>query len=495
MTVWQAVEHLIAYGIRQDLITPADSVYARNRILDAIGMSAPQHTGELTGNPPLEEILRVLLDDACGRDVIENRIGERDLLDTRIMGCLVPFPAAVQARFGSLYAQSPDKATDWFYAFCQDCDYIRRYRIARDIRWTTPSEYGEMEISINLAKPEKDPRDIAAAKNATGSTYPQCALCLENEGYAGRSDFPARQTLRLVPVELVGERFGFQYSPYVYYNEHCIVINQRHIPMQINRDSFARLLSFVKQFPHYFIGSNADLPIVGGSILSHDHFQGGRHELPMARAVAEWGFAVRGYPNVEASVLKWPLSVIRLRSSRESELIELGTRILEKWRGYSDESAGIFASTDNEPHNTITPVARQRAGVFELDLALRNNRATSDHPSGVFHPHAELHHIKSENIGVIEVMGLAILPPRLKKELAAIADILKKGGDLRDNPLTGKHAAWVRGFLHRVPGSGTLEPVLYEEIGKVFVKVLECCGVFKRTAQGKEAFVRFVQGL
>lgn len=499
MIVGNAIQYLIGYAIRTELLHPGDAVYARNRILEALRLDAVPDDGDDAADEPadidLETALRVLLDDACRRGVAGNTVTERDLFDTRIMGCLTPPPHEVAASFKALQAESPRAATDWFYRFCQDCDYIRRYRMIQDVRWTVPSEYGEMELSINLAKPEKDPREIAAARGAPASGYPLCQLCLENEGYASRVNHPARQNLRIIPIAVSGEEWGFQYSPYVYYNEHCIAINKRHIPMAVNRRSFGKLFSFLETFPHYFIGSNADLPIVGGSILSHDHFQGGRHDFPMAKAAVEERFVPEGFPGVEAGIVKWPLSVIRLRGGDAGELVELGNRILRLWRRYSDAEAGIFAETDGVPHNTITPIARKRGDVFELDLALRNNLTTPEHPLGVFHPHAKYHHIKSENIGLIEVMGLAILPPRLKRELAAVAQTLADNGALADNPETARHAAWAEAALADCRGGepGVIEERIRTEVGRVFVKVLECCGVFKRDAAGKEAFRRFVK--
>ncbi len=396
-------------------------------------------------------------------------------------------------QFKSLYAQSPKTATDWYYEFSQDTNYIRRDRIAKDVKWIAPTEYGDLDITINLSKPEKDPKAIAAAKNLPASAYPRCQLCAENEGYAGRVNHPARQNHRVVPITINGSPWFLQYSPYVYYNEHCICFNREHVPMKIDRACFGKLLDFVGQFPHYFVDSNADLPIVGGSILAHDHFQGGRYTFAMEKAPVETPVTFPGYEDVAAGVVKWPMSVIRLTADDPARLVNLADRILTAWRGYTDESAFIFAETDGDPHNTITPIARRRGEKFELDLVLRNNITTPEHPLGVYHPHAELHHIKKENIGLIEVMGLAVLPARLKAELVAVADALVSGADLRSNELTEKHADWAEGFapnyaITRENALGIVE----KETGLVFAKVLEHAGVYARNDEGKAAFLRFI---
>lgn len=498
MTVDDAVTGLVAYALRTGLLDPLNAAHARNAVLDALRLDAFHAGAEReSGDAPLEDMLRALLDDARARGIVNDTTTERDLLDTRVMGCLTPPPGDVVRRFRTLREESPQAATDWFYRFCQDCDYIRRYRMRHDVRWTVPSEYGDIELSINLAKPEKDPREIAAARGLPASGYPLCQLCLENEGYAGRLNHPARQNLRIIPVEIAGEAWGFQYSPYVYYNEHCIAVNSRHIPMALDRRTFARLFSFLESFPHYFIGSNADLPIVGGSILSHDHFQGGRHDFPMAKAAIEERFALPGFPGVEAGVVAWPLSVVRLRHDRAETLADAAEHILSVWRGYDDPGAGIAAATDGVPHNTVTPIARRSGGLYELDLALRNNRTTAEHPLGLFHPHAEYHHIKSENIGLIEVMGLAILPARLKRELAAVARGLAAGEPLGNIPEAGRHAEWAETALADCRGMelSAIDERIRTEVGRVFVKVLECCGVFKRDAAGKAAFRRFLESL
>ena len=418
----------------------------------------------------------------------------RDLFDTELMGRLIPRPAQVIEAFQSLCAADPRKATDWYYKFSQDTNYIRRDRIAKDMLWKAPTEYGELDITINLSKPEKDPKTIAAAKNLPASAYPRCQLCAENEGYAGRVNHPARQNHRIVPITINGSPWFLQYSPYVYYNEHCICLNSEHTPMKIDRACFAKLLDFVRQFPHYFVGSNADLPIVGGSILAHDHFQGGHYTFAMEKAPVETPFTFPGYEDIDAGIVKWPMSVVRIASENPERLIDLADRILTAWRGYTDKDAFIFAETDGEPHNTITPIARRRGEKFELDLVLRNNITTKEHPLGVYHPHAELHHIKKENIGLIEVMGLAVLPARLKEELAAVAKCLATGSGLRVNELTAKHADWAEGFVRKytITKENALD-IVQKETGLVFAQVLEHAGVYKRSNAGKQAFVKFLE--
>lgn len=444
----------------------------------------------------LEQILGGICDYAYEQGILEeNSVGYRDLFDTKVMSLLVDRPSNVIRRFRALYQEDPKKATDYYYKFSQDTDYIRRYRIARDRKWTAPTQYGELDITINLSKPEKDPKAIAAARLAKQTSYPKCLLCRENEGYAGRLNHPARQNHRIIPVTINGSDWGFQYSPYVYYNEHCIVFNSQHTPMKIERATFAKLLDFVRQFPHYFVGSNADLPIVGGSILSHDHFQGGCYEFAMAKAPVEKELTFAGYEDVKAGIVKWPMSVIRISSADTERLIDLADKILLAWRGYTDEDAFIFAETDGEPHNTITPIARKRGSLYELDLVLRNNITTKEHPLGVYHPHAELHHIKKENIGLIEVMGLAVLPARLKDELEHLQTAILAGSDIRADEELAKHADWVDELKQKY-GSFTKETigtVIRDEVGIVFMKVLEHAGVYKRTEQGQEAFLKFVE--
>ena len=457
--------------------------------------TAGRSPGRCTGETDLPETLSVLLDDAFARGVLaENSVVYRDLLDSELMGRLTPRPAQVIERFNSLYAVSPEAATDWYYAFSQDTNYIRRDRIAKDVQWKTATEYGELDITINLSKPEKSPKAIAAARNLPASDYPRCQLCAENEGYAGRVNHPARQNHRIIPITISGKPWYFQYSPYVYYNEHCICLNLVHTPMKIDRDCFAKLLDFVRQFPHYFVGSNADLPIVGGSILAHDHFQGGRYTFAMERAEIETPFVFPGYEDVRSGIVKWPLSVVRIRCADSERLVSLADEILNRWRAYTDEAAVIYAETDGVPHNTITPIARRRGGDYELDLVLRNNLTTEEHPLGLYHPHAELHHIKKENIGLIEVMGLAVLPARLKTELAAVAGCLASGGDLRADELTAKHADWAEGFRTKydITPENVMD-IVRRETGLVFAQVLEHAGVYKRTPEGRAAFLRFLE--
>ena len=436
----QAIADLVQYALDTGLVEEADRVWAINGLLEDLGLSDWE---EVPGRVrPLEEILGEILDWAVAQGRIEDGTTSRDLFDTKLMGRLTPRPAQVRAAFAERYARSPEEATDWYYQFSQNTDYIRRYRVARDQKWIAHTDYGDLEITINLSKPEKDPRAIAAARSAPQGGYPKCLLCRENEGYAGRMNHPARQNHRLIPVTIDGKDWFFQYSPYVYYNEHCIVFNGQHVPMKIDRSAFRKLLDFVKQFPHYFVGSNADLPIVGGSILSHDHFQGGRHVFAMEKAPVERAVSFPGFADVEAGIVRWPLSVIRLRCGDDNRLVDLAEKILTAWRGYTDEEAVIYAHTDGQPHNTITPIARMRNGRYELDLVLRNNLTTPEYPLGLYHPHPELHHIKKENIGLIEVMGLAVLPARLKGELAELADALVQGADLRGSETLAKHADW-----------------------------------------------------
>ena len=492
----EAIRALVRYALDKGLIQPSEEMWAVNALLEALSLdSYTPPEGEPTAEEDLPAILVTLVDDAYARGVLaENSIVYRDLFDTKLMGVLTPRPAQVIEKFQALYAKSPRAATDWYYQFSQDTNYIRRDRIAKDVQWKAPTEYGELDITINLSKPEKDPKAIAAARNLPASAYPRCQLCAENEGYAGRVNHPARQNHRIVPITINGSPWYLQYSPYVYYNEHCICLNKVHTPMKIDRACFAKLLDFVGQFPHYFVGSNADLPIVGGSILAHDHFQGGRYTFAMEKAPVETPFAFPGFEDVRAGIVKWPMSVVRLTAADPARLIDLADRILTSWRGYTDESATILAETDGEPHNTITPIARRRGTDYELDLVLRNNLTTEEHPLGLYHPHAELHHIKKENIGLIEVMGLAVLPARLKTELAAVADKLVKGEDLRADPLTEAHADWAEGFApsYTITADNALD-IVYKETGLVFAKVLEHAGVYARTPEGQDAFLRFLR--
>ena len=487
---------LVQYGIETGLVPACEKIYTTNLLLDLFHEDDYEEPSVIPAKP-LEAILRDLLDIAVKRELIPDSIAYRDLFDTRLINCLVPRPSQVQQLFWEKYKHSPIEATEYFYKLSQDSDYIRRYRVCKDQKWKVKSEYGDIDITINLSKPEKDPKAIAAARNAKASSYPKCLLCMENEGYAGRVNHPARENHRIIPVTIHNSQWGFQYSPYVYYNEHCIVFNGEHIPMKIDRPAFIKLFDFVKQFPHYFLGSNADLPIVGGSILSHDHFQGGNYTFAMAKAPIEEHVTLLGFEDVEAGIVKWPLSVLRIRHKDEKRLIDLATHVLEVWRNYTDESAFIYAYTDGEPHNTITPIARKIGDIYELDLTLRNNITTEEHPLGVYHPHAELHHIKKENIGLIEVMGLAVLPSRLKDEMALLEEYILSGKDIASNETLKKHATWVKEFLpkYNTIHKENIEEILQQEIGKVFVKVLEDAGVYKCTAEGREGFRRFIKAL
>ena len=447
----------------------------------------------------LEAILQFIDDYAYDRGLIEeNSVVYRDLFDTRVMNCFVRRPSEVIRIFNEKYAVSPKEATDFYYEYSKNSDYIRTYRIAKDIKWVYESEYGDIDITINMSKPEKDPKAIAAARNAKQSSYPKCLLCVENEGYAGRINHPARENHRIIPIKILGKEWGFQYSPYVYYNEHCIVLNREHTPMTINREVFEKLFDFIRQFPHYVIATNADLPIVGGSILSHEHFQGGNYSFAMSRAVIEKEVVFKGFEDVEAGILKWPMSVIRIRSTSQERLVDLADKILGAWREYTDEEAFIFAKTNGEPHNTITPAARFANGKYELDLALRNNITTEERPLGVYHPRNEYHHIKKENIGGIEVMGLAILPSRIKSEMELLARCITEGKDIRSFDELLKHADWAEEFIPKYEGKineENVDEILKVEIGKVFVKVLEDAGVFKRDKKGREYFMKFIESV
>lgn len=505
--IQNSIRELVRYGLATGLVEPEDTIYTTNRLLELFGLEEPEDaetpiTADKEEEPRLAEklegILKDMLDYAAEKGLLENdSVVYRDLFDTKIMSVLVARPSEIIRKFRECYAVSPEAATEYFYKFSQDTDYIRRYRVCKDQKWVTPTPYGDLDITINLSKPEKDPKAIAAAKNAKQSGYPKCQLCMENEGYAGRVNHPARQNHRIIPITINGGQWGFQYSPYVYYNEHCIVFNSKHIPMKIEHDTFVKLFDFVKLFPHYMLGSNADLPIVGGSILSHDHFQGGHYEFPMAKAAVDTDFTVKGYEDVRAGIVNWPMSVIRLAGPDSDRLISLADVILEKWRGYTDEAAFIYAETDGEPHNTITPIARKRGENYELDLVLRNNITTEEHPFGVYHPHAKLHHIKKENIGLIEVMGLAVLPSRLDGEMADLEKAILDGADIRSDEVLGKHADWVEEFLpqYKEVNAENIHEIIQKEIGKVFMEVLEDAGVYKRTEEGRKAFGRFVESL
>lgn len=497
------IRKLAQYGVKTGLVPEEDRIYTINRLLELFELDeleeiSGEQAAEIaeTETEELEQILGRLLDYAYEKGILkENGVVYRDLFDTRIMSLLMPRPSEVIRTFQEHYAQNPGEATDYYYKLSCDSDYIRRYRIKKDMKWVTSTEYGDLDITINLSKPEKDPKAIAAARTAKQSGYPKCLLCKENEGYAGRVNHPARQNHRIIPVTIQGDTWGFQYSPYVYYNEHCIVFNGQHIPMKIDRGAFCKLFDFVKQFPHYFVGSNADLPIVGGSILSHDHFQGGHYEFAMAKAPIERSVAVKGFEDVETGIVKWPMSVIRLKARDTERIIELADKILRHWRGYTDEEAFVFAETEGEPHNTITPIARKNGEFFELDLVLRNNITTEEFPLGVYHPHQELHHIKKENIGLIEVMGLAVLPSRLKDELSVLGAYIVEGKDIESNEAIAKHGPWVKEFLPKYEKitEDNVQDILKHEVGLVFERVLEDAGVYKCTEEGRRFFERFMK--
>ena len=491
-----SIKKLVCYGLETGLLTKRDEIYTVNRLMEILNLDCFD-CDENFSNVNLEETLKELLDYAVEKGIIEDTITHRDLFDTKLMAALMPRPGEVTDKFNELYKISPKAATDYFYKLSCDSDYIRRYRIEKDVKWITATEYGDLDITINLSKPEKDPKAIAAAKSAPQAGYPKCMLCRECEGYAGRLNFPARQNHRVIPVTINDSNWCFQYSPYVYYNEHCIVFNAEHSPMSINHATFKKLLDFVALFPHYFVGSNADLPIVGGSILSHDHFQGGNYTFAMAKAPIEHNLTFKGFEDVESGIVKWPMSVIRTRSTDPQRLIDLACKILDAWRTYTDEGAFIFAETDGEPHNTITPIARKIGDVYELDLVLRNNITTEEHPMGVYHPHTELHHIKKENIGLIEVMGLAVLPARLKIEMALLKEAMLGGKDIRNDDVLAKHADWVDEINNKYESitKDNIDGIIETEIGIVFSKVLEHAGVYKRDENGLNAFLKFCQSI
>ncbi len=506
MTVFDNINRLAAYGLKSGLIEKEDLIFVKNQILAALALDGFETAEEATELPDveisdLEDILKNLLDYAVEKNLTQgDGVAARDLFDTKLMSLMTDRPSNIVRKFNELSAKSPKQATDWFYKFSQDTDYIRRYRICRDVKWISKTEYGDIDITINLSKPEKDPKAIAAAKNAKTVGYPSCLLCKENEGYAGRLNHPARNNHRIIPLKLAGEDWGFQYSPYVYYNEHCIVFNQAHTPMQISRKTFERLLDFITQFPHYILGSNADLPIVGGSILTHDHFQGGAYDFPMAKAPILKKVTIKGFEDIEAGIVKWPMSVLRIKCADKNRIVELADHVLGAWRNYTDEAAFIFAETDGEKHNTLNPIARRRGALYEMDLVLRNNITTKEHPLGVYHPHAELHHIKKENIGLIEVMGLAILPGRLKAEFKDLAQALIQNKDISKDEVLAKHADWAEelkqkyGSFTNKSEDETVE-IIKKETGIVFSKVLEHAGVYKCNAEGLSAFERFVATL
>ena len=497
MNISVKIKQLVDYAVEKKLILEEDRIYSTNMLLAALGEAEYVEPAEAVADEPLEDILAAICDYAAEKGLLEsNSVVYRDLFDTMIMGILTPRPSEVIRVFRSYYSISPKLATDYFYELCRNSDYIRTYRVKKDLKWVYSGKYGDLDITVNLSKPEKDPKAIAAAKLLPQSGYPKCLLCPENEGYAGNAGRPARQTLRLIPTMLAGKQWYMQYSPYVYYNEHCIVLSKEHTPMKIEKATFERLLDFVAQYPHYFLGSNADLPIVGGSILSHDHTQGGCYTFAMAKAEVDTKITFSFYDNVEAGIVNWPMSVIRLRSADRKSLCELADKILKAWRNYSDPDAFVFAETDGEMHNTITPIARFRDGKFELDLVLRNNITTEEHPLGVYHPHADVHNIKKENIGLIEVMGLAVLPARLRDEIAVMCEYIVEGKDFAENEDIAKHKAWFEKFKDNyVFTAENVEEILKKEIGATFERVLEDAGVYKRTPSGNAAFLRFIAAI
>lgn len=495
MNIYEAIASLVKYAQREKLIEECDAPWATNRILEILQLDAFEKCSA-DENADLESLLKVILDYACENGLCEDSVVFRDLFDTKIMGVFTARPSDIIRKFYDEYAVSPESATDYYYHLARKSDYIREYRIKNDVKWVTPTEYGDIDITINLAKPEKDPKAIAAAMKAAKTAYPDCMLCKENEGYAGRVNHPARQNHRIIPIELDGDKWFMQYSPYVYYNEHCIVFDSEHVPMKVCEKNFRKLFAFIKMFPHYFIGSNSDLPISGGSILTHEHFQGGRYEFAMARAGIETPVSFKGFDDVEAGIVKWPMSVIRLIADDSDRICTLAGKILAKWRGYTDEDAFILAGTPEEPHNTITPIARFRNGRYELDLVLRNNITTEEYPDGYYHPHPEYHNIKKENIGLIEVMGLAVLPSRLKKEIALLQEAILSGADISADETIAKHAAWAESLKakHEITAENC-EAILRDEIGIVFASILEQCGVFDRTAEGKAQFMKFIESV
>ncbi len=495
MNIDVAVKALAEYALSNGLIEKEDFIFTVNQICQLLKKDTFEDC-EAVGDYPLEEILGSILDYAVENSLCEDSVVYRDLFDTMVMGAVTPKPSQVIKKFNEEYEKSPKAATDFYYNFSRKTDYIRDYRIKNDIKWVTSNEYGDIDITVNLSKPEKDPKAIAAALTMKQSAYPKCQLCKENEGYCGRVNHPARQNHRIIPINLAGNDFYLQYSPYVYYNEHCIVFNSEHIPMTINKSAFEKLFAFVEKFPHYFVGSNADLPIVGGSILTHEHFQGGCYDFAMAKAPVEAAFTFKDYEDVDAGIVKWPMSVIRLSCENSARLVELSDKILQKWRGYTDEEAFIYAQTGGTPHNTITPIARFRNGKFEIDLVLRNNITTEEYPLGVYHPHPEYHHIKKENIGLIEVMGLAVLPSRLKNEIALLKEAMLNGSDISSDERIAKHKEWADMIMSKYTVTPeNCEDIIKQEIGAVFTAILEQCGVFSRTDEGKAQFLRFMKSV
>jgi UDPglucose--hexose-1-phosphate uridylyltransferase len=491
--IFDSIKKLVTYGLETGLIEKKDRIYTINYLLSLLNLHSYEEPEQDYEKPDLEETLREILDYACENGIIGNNIVERDLFDTKIMGVLTPRPSTVTEKFWKCYGVSPKTATDYFYNLSCNSDYIRRYRIKKDMKWSTETPCGQLDITINLSKPERE-INTTPVKNIVQSDYPICMLCVENEGFCGNIHRPARQTLRIIPIEIDGNEWGFQYSPYVYYNEHCIVFNSKHVPMSIDKNVFAKLFSFVKKFPHYFLGSNADLPIVGGSILTHEHFQGGHYTFAMEKAPIETKLVFKGFEDVEAGIVRWPMSVIRLKDKDTEKLCKLGGKILTVWRDYTDEESFIFAETENTPHNTITPIARKNGDIYELDLVLRNNITTEEFPFGVYNPHPELHNIKKENIGLIEVLGLAVLPPRLKNEFEQLEKAIINGEDIRSNPTIEKHADWAEKFMKNYPDAKPeqINGIIQQEVGKAFYTVLEQSGIYKHTEDGKRGFMRFI---
>ena len=489
------INRLLNFAVQNGLITEDDMYYSANLLLDVLKAQEFTMVKVEEKLPTATPILENMLDYMAEKEMFVNTVTQRDLYDTALMNCVMPRPSEVIAKFKADYAVSPEKATENYFALSTASNYIRKDRIDKNVAWKTATEYGDLDITINLSKPEKDPRDIAAAKLVASTTYPKCLLCRENEGFAGHANHPARQNHRIIPMDFHGHQWFLQYSPYTYYNEHCIIFNSEHTPMKISRKSFENLADFLEVLPHYFAGSNADLPIVGGSILSHDHYQGGNYTFAMAKAPIEKEYEFAGFPDVKAGRLKWPMSAIRITSENRQQLIDLAEKILNAWRGYTDESVTIFAETDGEPHNTITPIGRRVGKAYQFDLVLRNNLTTEEHPLGLYHPHAEVHHITKENIGLIEVMGLAVLPARLKAEMAGIkAALLDDVDSIDDDENLKSHAVWYKEIRakHTDINKDNVDNIIQEEIGKVFMQVLTDAGVYKRNEQGMEAFDKFV---
>lgn len=492
------INRLINFALKKELITTDDVIYSTNMLLGNLNINEFEVSEVNENLETPTPILENILDYACEKELIENTITERDLFDTAIMNCVMPRPSEVISKYKTLYNSSPELATEYYYALSIASNYIRKERIDKNVVWKAPTEYGDLDITINLSKPEKDPRDIAKAKLVKSSSYPKCLLCKENEGFYGHINHPSRQTHRIIPLDLDKQKYFLQYSPYTYYNEHCIIFNSEHIPMKINKDTFRNLLVFTDILPHYFAGSNADLPIVGGSILSHDHYQGGHYTFAMEEAPIEKKYIIKNYEDIEVGRVKWPMSVVRISSTNKDKLLDLADHILSSWRNYSDESVEIKSHTNEEPHNTITPIARKRAGKYELDLVLRNNRTSAQHPLGIFHPHDEVHHIKKENIGLIEVMGLAVLPARLIEEFNILKEnLINRKADISKDEAVAKHSDWYKSLLEKYSdiSKHNVDEILKKEVGLKFLEVLCHAGVFKRNEAGFTAFDKFINTL